>query len=653
MATYWLTHGSYPAYAAIPTTLGVNGAQDGDGLASILAKSAVGSLDITSVATVGSTLTIMGVVLTAVASGATAAQFNVGASTSIQATNIATALNAATGQVVVGVSLSRHQLRNMIYAWAVGSVVNVMTRAGSSLFNHTLNANMVIGVTGALTATVTQLSGGVSGAWGYFSNDDIIWPSSISKNQYGAIYGTIGFSPLALINVLNQYDWVWVRANNNVNTINSSGFTFLSISAKGTFCVDDGTIWSGDTGTFKITTSGATCSLSGSVGGNVRFTSKLQSKFIIEVTGSGTISMGIGSQVGQQSWVLDNVTLLDNGGFASFISLGYSSGGTWGLGADITYSRIKLVVTANKFYSFIAGIQANTNVVSTLIDNIVADFSTYTGTPSVGCISKLDFLGNAGGYGQSLKIKNMEVICANKPYVAVGAILGGSSVAGIGNKLEIENIVGCLPFASLGLFGSMTAYGNQESNYVRQAGIGSVRQFKLETNSCIVDTDTTSNYPVFNSSYPDGTPYILALTWPGTGLVGSLRNFQGVEVFNWSIPNLVAGNNVVTLDILLDGLIVSSVTNLHLIIEVSYIDTLGSNKTVRSAYPSTNEITLPSSGLIPTLNGFNGYVARSINCTITEPQLNSELDVTLYFFKPAPTPVSSKVFINPEVSLHA
>lgn len=653
MATQYIDQNAYPVYASVPATLGVNGAQDGDGLLPTKALSSVATCTVTGVAVAGDTISVMGVTLTAVASGATTAQFNVGASTSVQATNIATALNAAVGQVPATVSLSRHVLKNMIYAWASGSVVNIMTRAGSAQFNHATNANVAISKTGTIGLTIVQFAGGSSGAWAYFANgNSTIWPSAIAKNKYGAIYKDIGFGPLALTDTLTASSWTWIRANNSELVLNSGGFTYLNISAKGTFCVDNSTVWPGDTGYFKISSAAGPNGLSGTVGGYFRLTSKDQSRFIIEVTSNGQINFGVGSQSGQQAWSLDNVTLLDNAGSLGYILCGTSSGGSWYNGAEISYTRVNHVVNSNKFYSFIGGIGTRHDLNSTLISDYRADFSFYTGTPSVGCISQLAYLNSSGGYAQKLKIKNLTVLCPNPPYVAVGSIAGGSNVISVGNALEIENVVGCLPFATLGLFGSMTLYGYQESQYIRQAGVGHSRQFKLESNSCVIETSTDPTFPAFNSTYPDGTPHVLAFTWPGTSLVGSLRNVQGVEVFNWSLTVPTAGMTKVTLDFLAEPAIASLLTKSDLVIEVSYYDVNDVLKTRRSGYTGDSAL-LDNSLLTPTLNAYTTYLAKSIVCDITPPKLNSEIDVVLMFFSPAPVSVSSRLFINSEVQLSA
>ena len=653
MATQYIDQGLYPVYSSIPATLGTNGAQDGDGLAAGKATSAVALCTVTAPAVAGDTITVMGVTLTAVASGASTSQFNVGASTTVQATNLAAALNAAVGQVPVGVSLSRHVLRNMIYAWASGSDVNIMTRAGSLLFNYANNANVGISKTGTIGLTITQFNSGTSGAWGYFANgDSTIWPSAIAKNAYGACYRTIGFAPLALTAALTADSWTWIRANNGVVVLSSGGYSQLMISAKGTFCVDDSTIWPGDTGFFKISSAAQPNGISGSVGGYFRLTSKVQSRFILEVTGSGVINMGSGFQSGQQSWALDNVTLADNANASGYILCGVLTGGTWYQGADVSFTRIRHIVATNKFYSFIGGISTRNDVTSILVDDYYVDFSAYTGTPAVGCIAQLSYLNNIGGYAQKLKIKNLTVVCPVKPYVAVATITGGNSAITIGNVLEIENVSGCLPFATLGLFGSMSTYGFQEHQYIRQAGVGNARQFKFESNSCVIETATDQNFPAFNSAYPDGTPHVLAFTWPGTTLVGSLRNLQGVEVFNWSLSASVAGMTKVTLDFLADPAIANLIKKSDLVIEVSYYDTSNVLRTKRSGYV-TDTATLAASALTPTLNAYPTYLAKAITCQITEPKPNSELDVTLMFFAPAPTSISSRLFINPEVSLSA
>lgn len=262
MANYYLHHGAYPAYSATPTW-GV--AQDGDGTALGLSTPAIGSLVITGLAIATNTITIAGAVLTAVASGAGANQFNVGASLDAQANNIASAINSATNTTNAGTNATNTQLRNWVYArgpstGAPAATVEIMTRVGSVQFNYATNTNVFITSGGWGSApTITQFTGGLGGVYGYFINTSTIWPSGITGANYGAIMYTMGPSSIQP----GAGDTIYVRTKASGVDITCQNTTFqnLAINLKQfstdpvnptKVIFDGGTIWSGDDGVFKL-----------------------------------------------------------------------------------------------------------------------------------------------------------------------------------------------------------------------------------------------------------------------------------------------------------------------------------------------------------------------------------------------------------------
>lgn len=654
MAKYWIDQSAYPVYAAVPATLGVDGAQDGDGLAKTLAKSAVASLDITAVATVGSTMSVMGVTLTAVASGATATQFNVGASLSVQATNIATALNAATGQVAAGVSLSRHQIRNMVYAWASGTVVNIMTRAGSALFNYSANANVAISTSGALTATITQFSSGVSGAWGYLAGNNItMWPSAIAKNQYGVIYSGVGFAPLAYSAATIASDSIIIRANNNILRLSDTSNAPLGVTANGTFIIDDGTEWAGDTGYFKILgTSASAFSAYLYTVANTDFTltSKVQSRFIIEASGAQLIRLGTGagsSVAGYMGFTLDNITLSDIG-ISSQITLLVRNTPMYN-GARVSMTRMSLKVTANKWYTPIDGIYAaGYNNSRALIGACKFDFSNYTGTPSTPLIGDVGYL-SSGATNLQLIVRDIEVICPNNPLVCAASLVVGTNHSA-GCELIIDNITGCLPYSTLGLFGCFTGtVGSNESAKVLQTGVSNVEQFKAESANSLIYWNPSANQPTLDSQLFSGSYWSLAVGWLGTTL-GYIYRKAGIPIYQFNSAIVIASVITVRLELLIDSAIAANVTNKHIVILVSYINSSGTAKVLSSSYLADDAVVLPNSTAIWTKYGYSNYVAKKIEVPIPDGvMLNSQVNVTLILTAPAPQPGQTAFFVNPDL----
>jgi hypothetical protein len=656
MAKYWIDQNSYPVYAAVPATLGTNGAQDGDGLASTTARSAVASLDISAVATAGSTITVMGVVLTAVASGANTTQFNVGATLAIQATNIATALNAATGQVSISVSLSRHQIKNMVYAWASGTTVNIMTRAGSALFNHAANANVAISVTGALTATIVQFTSGVSGAWGYLaSNNTTIWPSAIARNQYGVLYSGIGFAPLAYSAAITAADTVMIRANNNVLELSTAGNTSLAISTSGTFIVDDGTEWPGDTGSFEISgaaPTGVSTYIYAVANTDFTLTSKVQERFVVEASGAHLIRLasGPGGAVsGYVSFSLDNVTLNDVGA-TSQITVFIKNAPMYN-GARVSVTRLNHKVTANKWYTPIDGLTSGGyNNSRYLVGACKFDFSTYTGTPATPLIGDVSFLGAAVSNAQMI-IRDIEVVCTNKPLVCASTIAVGATHAA-GCELIIDNITGGLPYATLGLFGSFTGtFGSNESAKVLQSGVGNTEQYKMETTNSLVYWNPSANQPTLDSQLFSGDYWSLGVGWLGTTL-GYIYRRAGIPVHQFNTAIVVPNVTSVRMELLIDGAIVANVTNKHIVMLISYVNSAGVPKVRSSSYVADTPVTLPSSSATWNKQGYTGYVARKVEVSLPDGVLlNTQINVTLVLTAPAPQAGQTEFFINPDLGL--
>lgn len=250
MATKYCDQGLYPAYAASPT---FGTCQEGDGTAIGIATSASVSIDLTGMtAAAGNTFTVGGAVLTCVASGAAANQFNAAASASALATALASAINAATNAIVVTggsnplLGWRAAQLRDVCYATASGNTLNIQTRAGSEAYNATsFFAAVSSGFTGG--SVNAQFSGGAGGAWGYFINNATIWPSGAAAGAYGVFCGT---QPIA--GVASGGDVIKVRsANRTINFTANATYTIAtaamgSRTAPVTFDIDDGTAWPAD-----------------------------------------------------------------------------------------------------------------------------------------------------------------------------------------------------------------------------------------------------------------------------------------------------------------------------------------------------------------------------------------------------------------------
>lgn len=244
--------GKYAMPANIPITWGVP--QEGDGTAATAATaSATVAIDLSAAtAAAGATFSVMGAVLTCVASGATAAQFDAGAGAALVASLVA-AINRVTNTSTVAAQATgwaTPKVQNAVYA-RVGSpttTLNIMTRAGSATYNASTVATS--GFTGGTFGPYT-FGGGSGGCWGHLINTvQTMWPSALAAGSYG-VWGVVTSAPLAGTAVAGStVDRVVVRANKRIvcNTSFSLGFSAWagSLTTALVHEIDDSTVWTGD-----------------------------------------------------------------------------------------------------------------------------------------------------------------------------------------------------------------------------------------------------------------------------------------------------------------------------------------------------------------------------------------------------------------------
>ena len=255
MADKYCDHGLYPAYAAVPTWAT---AQDGDGAAATLAVSSVASVVFSQGHSAG-TVAVFGASVT----------FTHGATADIEANNLATAINASATVVSTTFAPKAPQLRNLVYArgpssGAPAGTCQIMSRAGSAALNDTGNTSLTQASFNGTAPTLTQFSGGSSGAWGYFINPATVWPSATAALAYGALTGTVNAGQVG------AGDLVHVRAGNKSISL-PAGTMVAAMPAEAipTFRVENGTYvpaWSADAADSTLTitgtsTSSANCTL--------------------------------------------------------------------------------------------------------------------------------------------------------------------------------------------------------------------------------------------------------------------------------------------------------------------------------------------------------------------------------------------------------
>jgi hypothetical protein len=263
MTQYFVDHGAYATNLGAAPTWGVP--QEGDGSASTAATaSSTVSVVFTANAAATNTVTVCGVVFTAVASGATGNQFNVGAALTNSLANLVAAINASSTAVGATVATGIPQLRNLVFARATsGTTLEIMMRVGSAALNGANNANCAVTASGwaSSTSLPALFAGGSGGCWGWLMNPAAIGAgSSLAALSYGVMVAALPICPvrsnaLTTQNTPTLNDTIWARtrtsgitiacASNGVPNIGTPNYSHHLV-------FDTNTIWTGDSGTGQV-----------------------------------------------------------------------------------------------------------------------------------------------------------------------------------------------------------------------------------------------------------------------------------------------------------------------------------------------------------------------------------------------------------------
>jgi hypothetical protein len=567
-------------------------AQDGDGLAPGQATPALASLTINAVAAAGNTITIAGVTLTAVSSGATATQFNVGSDVNAQATNIATALNAATGAVGANVSATLTQLRNIIFASASGSVVNIMTRQGSVNSNYANNSYMAISSSGWSTApTVVQFAGGTSGAWGWLFNTYVMWPSAIAVANYGLFGATQPF-----LGAVSPGDNIYVRSNKILYCYNANYYltpptTFSTAALPTNIIFDDGTnvpAWNADAPdpVFRVNWASDT-----NLANSLSLIAHKATRIVGKVNSTGLPNLqfhNTNSAITNGTyfaWTFSNNCYAKGVGFYNdyqsntgiYAQLAVSNSADAGAGVMFDDIFMSFSNTSNNIYDL------GNAYCSGTIRNLVFDNSGATAphTGLINCVSANNDLVING-------IKAINCLVGSKSVKSSSGIGAGNILiinADLGNAFAFD------PIASM--------YGNGNNNTLyRTVSIFSsavTRDFQINTIRGKSDWISGLGFPTLSATLLDGvTPWsikFLASIIPGQTSTGRPHSSPRISKIN----SLANGARTITLEYLLNDTL-SGIDTSNLWAELTYTDTNG-----RAVYLTTRQI-FPAAALTPSTN---------------------------------------------------
>lgn len=654
MADYYLRQFGYPTYTAVPTGASwpLN-AQDGDGYGPDLAVSAVASIDFAGVtAAATNTLSVMGALLTCVASGAIANQFNAGSAATL-ATNVAASINAATNPVTSAVSAAVPQLRNLLYARVhptTTTMVQIMTRVGSATLNHAGNTSVAItsaGLTG--TPSVVNFAGGVSGAWGYLWNGKplgtnyvgTIWPSAVAQNAYGCAFVATANRPL-VGPVLTHLDTVHVRGDGQgLSSGNGSTGLAISITAQINLLVDDGTVWAGQNNGFDFrhenTSSNQVWTVNAAAASGTlrpicleaRQPGKLRFRYApVGVNTTGAMSV----QVSSSSLLLTNTSFFDDAtaAGATGISVSLGSNGQLALeGCSFTFSR-------NVFTPVLSG--GNTGA----SNKVQFSNCTFTWTSLASAAGALVSI-PAYGSPSILLMTNCKAIGAT-PRAVVYSGLAPSS-----HYITLTNLAGFdLPNTLLGLMGASSAVAPDDVFCVAQ-NIGNNNGYRIETVYSVVDWNPAGGYPTLYSQLQNGMYWSHRLILSAAENAARHGGTNELLQLNKTVE-VVDAVATLTLEMLIPTAQAAGIFNEHFGLNVAYTTTDGTTQfetlgVTPRALPGT---AMSGSSALWTLNSYAGYTAKKLVLTTSLPvKQNSIIEVGLTQRRPMPAQV--EIFLDPDM----
>lgn len=654
-------HGLYPAYNNIPT---FGTCQEGDGLAAGAAVVATVSIDLSAYsASNGNTFTIAGAVLTCVGAGAGANQFNI-ASGSTLAQNIAAAINQTTNTVTVSTVGASNpllgwptnmKLQDVFFATNTGATLNIQTRAGSALFNTTsFVAAVSSGFTGGATINA-QFSGGASGAWGYlFNHNATIWKSALAVASYG-LWATN--KPYA--GTIDAGDVIKVRANKTLTLSANTNITW-TMSAMGTaaapviFEIDDGTTWPADGSTPVL-------KISQSHTGNT-------SMFWSGISTTWAYIKGKQYLDGQRNMVLE--TPANTG--TTFANIRIVGGAP-----PIRFESIDLNCLGNSTnstntcqVSMISGPVAAQGV--TTFVNCRFGWPTQNGGANAGYINANSFNGIARLKMIGCVFSQTDATIAQNPVMTL--ISGGSYSRFEFDECKFTGILGnsrLMPSNAL-IEGGTITFRNCDFGAIKHRGpnvalVASARSsmdaiwastkhgnrdFFFDHRSGFVEWNSAKGYPTLSAKLLDGTTGWVIFASPTT-VAANISRMSPLEVPAVNKYNTLAtGARTVTLNIALESTLSWTLADISL--QVSYVDSTGSSRTVDSFSPAGGALTADPSSTWSSESGgqvtFNGQTFNKYKFSVSCPDMANGCEITAT--PRLHTSVANEtlgVFINPDL----
>lgn len=622
--------------------------QEGDGASqSPSSASATVSIDLSAAtAAAGATFTIMGAVLTCVASGATTNQFNAGSGATLVA-NLVAAINRTTNTSTLAAQATgwgTPKLQDAVFA-RIGSptsTLQIMTRAGSATYNSSIVATS--GFTGGTFGPYT-FSGGASGCWGYMVHPNgTRWPSGIAVSQYGVMQpGWVLAGAVAGGDVVN------LRSNKSILLpANASGISLSSMGSLGLpvrFLVDDSTLWSDGTypsiTLYMVTTGGSLIQIT-------TLNTAAVAHLISRKYADGSYAFNV------EKWNSSNTTdgvVLNCGGPVIFDYCRFVSLQAPGRVQLTDSSAIATAASGTRFRNCYFSENNQTSL-------------PFVSIGSANSPMRIDFMGCTFNLASATDVTTALITplgsgavnmtfdgCAFTGFVTGSRMFAASSTFPVGHVYSFRNCsLGNISRVGPDFFGSLIGVSTYQQPhgafYSNQIGN---RDFIVNTSLGFVAWISTAGYPTLSARLLDGsTPWVLRMIPSTTALsVTPLGCFEAPRLAK--INSLGTGARTITQELLLDNRL--SWTKREIGLMVEYVDSSGAIQQFETYDPDGAALDVSTASWSATTFSDGGTLTyNKYKFSVTTPTAvldGSEISLFVRMYATVPDATYS-AFIDPE-----
>ena len=482
----------YQAYTDTPTTWAVP--QDGNGKdgPGHSAAVAIATIDVAGCTASGAgTIGVLGVTVSS----------TLNASGSALATAIAAAVNAATTAVSATYSALLLPLNRLVYARVnpgLNTQVQIMLRiAGADWVGFSPTQS---GISPA--ATISNFAGGADGPFAYMVNNTAVFGKA--QGAYGIWFAaSAGVTEPAIATdvIIKRSRRSGVDLSHTITHTAAASLTWKQRN----YLIDDGTSWTGDSGTLTVNiqnTSGSSAAVSYGLGTSALLLFASRSKYNFEVTATcaaagSAITFCAANNAGSK-FVFSKCQFIEMYGNASnnLFIFSDSAASSTGYVADIGDSFIQYQATTKNAVNVTGGSSAAYIGFNGTVVEVVAASGTLG---KVINIAGTSFVGKVEWIGGEIRDTNGVYRCS-MPINAAASITNVSII--IDGVIGVTDAVVGVTAAAIGNF---KLWWNSPE--------GPTRAFRLETNQFVTDWKGDGTFPHCGAVSPQGDAWSQRVTW--------------------------------------------------------------------------------------------------------------------------------------------